>query len=80
MVESNQEKNYLRTSNLPSIGCFVTILQYLGASLDIKEFLTILFKSGKTFYKRHVKNSTEFSQKAYINTKRPDIVTINLGL
>ncbi len=80
MVESTEDRNYLLGSNLPSIGCFVTILQYLGCRIDIKHFLAMTFKNGKAFYKKHVKHSTSFSEIAFYNTKRSDLLTFDIGM
>ena len=54
--------NFLVGSKIPSIGCFITILQFMGPRKQVRYIVKGLNKSkGKLFYLAHIKTSTEFS-------------------
>eukprot|EP00347_Sterkiella_histriomuscorum_P010731 403375136 len=72
MVESqSDQKNFLKESGLPSIGCFLTILQYLGSKKKCKAIVSMIYKQGNQFYKKHIKQSTEFSTITYVPARHP---------
>ena len=78
MVESQSDKNFLHSTKLPSIGCFLSVLQFSGGKKELKSLLKTLTKSGLAFYNRHIKSSTEFSERVYIQKNRLDMVKITL--
>eukprot|EP00347_Sterkiella_histriomuscorum_P013666 403363836 len=79
MVESqSDQKNFLKESGLPSIGCFLTVLQYVGSKKKCKTIVSMMFKQGNQFYKRHIKQSTEFSTIIYVPAKHPMILDMDV--
>ena len=55
MESSPSDKNLLTNSSLPSIGCFILILSYMGSRKTIKRILKRLQKAGGlNYFMKHV--------------------------
>jgi hypothetical protein len=77
-MEGIQENKHLLTnSRCNSIGCFLTIMQYLHYTKKIKHLLIGLNKRGRKFYDEKIKNSTLFNLINVADTNEIDIVMIN---
>ena len=72
------DSNFLRGSHIPSIGCFLTLMSFMGSRKQIKELVKGLSKTkGIHFYKSHIKNSTGFSDKEIFSRNSNDVVYID---
>ena len=79
IAQSNKEKNYIQKSKLPSIGSFITLLEYFQARKLNKPFLKCLFRNGGDFYKRHVKHSNEFSDRYFFTSKMAEVINLDFN-
>ena len=71
--------NFLMKSHLPSIGCFLSVLQFYGTQKSVKQLLKTLTKRhGTPFYLKHVRESTEFRGTNLIPRTLPMLVTLDL--
>jgi len=80
MVEpAPAQVNFLLKSPLPSIGCFVTVLQFYGTRKSVKQLLKVLTKRhGIPFYLKHVRDSTQFRGSNMIPRTLPMLVSLDL--
>ena len=79
-VNHQVNSNFLIGSHIPSIGCFLTLLSFMGYRKQLKGLVKGLNKSkGIYFYKSHVKNSTGFSDKELFTHSSIDIVNIDFN-
>ena len=80
MVEKSQigvTVSLLKDSKMPSIGCFLSILQFYEGKHELKQFLAVLTKQGKYFYRKHIKHSTEFSDHIRASKHMPELITFD---
>ena len=79
-VNHQVNSNFLVGSHIPSIGCFLTLLSFMGYRKQLKGLVKGLSKSkGINFYNSHVKNSTGFSDLKGITRSSTDVVNIDFN-
>lgn len=76
----SQSCNFLAKTKLPSIGCFITVMKYVG-NKELVSFLVRCFSKSKgmLFYKKHIEQSSEFSDEYSLSKDSPALLTISLG-
>ena len=69
--------NFLAKTKLPSIGCFVTVMKYVG-NRELVCFMARCFSKSKgmLFFKKHIEFSSEFSDDQILSKDSPALVTI----
>jgi hypothetical protein len=81
MVESGPpEVNFLLRTHLPSIGSFLTVLQFFDHKSVVKKLLRCLsLRHGSSFYSRHVKHSLAFSSAKPFLKCNPLLITLDFN-